>query len=307
MALEEYTILTDPFLRNLSPSDPRHGNGPYDNKKPTDPIFIWNATCWNWGKNIFDSRNGLTFRTELTLSTFNVYEYLPRNPYGYSHASGVYNAEIYAFAQESSTNKSVPLGIISVSGLIVGLKIRTVIFGEDLGQKFPDEMGLEKEFIDIYVTLRRSTLAIAYCLITTLIFWLVTLIICLIMIATVFFGFRQRNEIVVVPIGMVFAFIQLRSSMPGAPEGFGGILDFVGLLPCIILLSISAVTMVGIYLFTNPDDPSRRTLTWSELKNAWHYYIHHIWDAAKEWVRCVRFRIMIARWIRRAPHNIAIP
>ncbi|KAK0477784.1 hypothetical protein IW261DRAFT_1420635 [Armillaria novae-zelandiae] len=53
---------------------------------------------------------------------------------------------------------------------------------------------------------------------------LVTLMICLIMIATVVFGFRQRNEIVVVPIGTVFAFNQLRSSMPGAPDGFGDIL-----------------------------------------------------------------------------------
>ncbi len=49
---------------------------------------------------------------------------------------------------------------------------------------------------------------------------LVTLTICLIMITTVVFGYRQRNEIVVVPIGIVFAFTQLRSTMPGAPEGF---------------------------------------------------------------------------------------
>ncbi len=41
------------------------------------------------------------------------------------------------------------------------------------------------------------------------------------MIMTVGFGFQQRNEIVVVPIGVVFAFIQLRSTMPGAPDGFG--------------------------------------------------------------------------------------
>ncbi len=45
--------------------------------------------------------------------------------------------------------------------------------------------------------------------------------ICLVMIATVVFGFRQRNEIFVVPIGTVFAFTELRSTMPGAPEGFG--------------------------------------------------------------------------------------
>ncbi len=45
--------------------------------------------------------------------------------------------------------------------------------------------------------------------------------ICLIMISTVVFGFRQRNEIVVVPIGTVFAFTQLQLTMPGAPDGFG--------------------------------------------------------------------------------------
>ncbi len=41
------------------------------------------------------------------------------------------------------------------------------------------------------------------------------------MIMTVGFGFQQRNEIVVVPVGTVFAFTQLRASMPGAPDGFG--------------------------------------------------------------------------------------
>ncbi len=44
------------------------------------------------------------------------------------------------------------------------------------------------------------------------------------MIMTVGFGFRQRNEIVVVPISTVFAFTQLRSTMPGAPDGFGALL-----------------------------------------------------------------------------------
>ncbi|PBK68470.1 hypothetical protein ARMSODRAFT_1019604 [Armillaria solidipes] len=89
--------------------------------------------------------------------------------------------------------------------------------------------------------------------------------ICLLMIATVVFGFRQRNEIVVIPVGTVFSFTQLRSSMPGAPEGFGDILEFAGLLLCLVLLSISAMAMVGIYLFANPDHPSHRPFTWGEL------------------------------------------
>ncbi len=46
------------------------------------------------------------------------------------------------------------------------------------------------------------------------------------MIMTVGFGFQQRNEIVVVPVGTVFAFTQLRASMPGAPDGFGMLFSF---------------------------------------------------------------------------------
>ncbi|KAK0468770.1 hypothetical protein IW261DRAFT_1597950 [Armillaria novae-zelandiae] len=76
----------------------------------------------------------------------------------------------------------------------------------------------------------------------------------LLTITTVVFCFRQKNEIVVVPIGTVFAGIQLRSSVPGVPEGFGTsflvlhkastqictvhlgcILDILGLVPCLDL------------------------------------------------------------------------
>ncbi|PBK88202.1 hypothetical protein ARMGADRAFT_1034170 [Armillaria gallica] len=145
---------------------------------------------------------------------------------------------------------------------------------------------------------------------------LLTLMICLIMIATVVFSFRQRNEIVVVPIGMVFAFTQLRSSMPGIPDGFahqGNTIGtpysyyFVGLLPCLILLSISAIAMVSIYLFTDPDDPSRRTFTWNELENALLHYSKRISTTSKEYVRRARFCILKARWIwRRRPHKVEI-
>ncbi|KAK0492440.1 hypothetical protein EDD18DRAFT_1108835 [Armillaria luteobubalina] len=114
---------------------------------------------------------------------------------------------------------------------------------------------------------------------------MVTLMICLIMIATVFFRFQQWNEIVVVPIGTVFAFTQLRASMPGAPEGFGDTLDFVGLLPCLTLLSISAITMVGVYLFADPDDPTRRAFTWTELNHELSSLLKHLWKSVKEWLQ----------------------
>ncbi len=34
-----------PFWRNLSPSDNRHGDGPFNSNRPTDPIFVLNTTA----------------------------------------------------------------------------------------------------------------------------------------------------------------------------------------------------------------------------------------------------------------------
>ena len=50
---------------------------------------------------------------------------------------------------------------------------------------------------------------------------MITIILLLVMITTVFFGFRQKGEVLVLPVATVFAFTQLRQSMPGAPDGFG--------------------------------------------------------------------------------------
>ncbi|KAK0452186.1 uncharacterized protein EV420DRAFT_1766253 [Desarmillaria tabescens] len=276
---------------------------------PTDPYFVWNVTSWSMGAHDHDPRNKHPmFHTKLIV--------YPGYKHGLdsSHASLVYypfdsyQSQIIAFAQDATTNKSVPLVLNSATALFPtsssGFKIKT----DNLSEK-PDylkDMKPGHRVINVLVTIECSALVIVYCLVITFTFWLVTLMSSLIMIATVVFGFRQRNEIVVIPAGTVFAFTQLRSSMPGATEGLGDILDFAGILPCLILLSISAVTMVGIYLFADPDHPSRRSFTWSELENALHHYIQPIWITAQEWVRRARFRIMTAGRILRAPHNVEI-
>ncbi|PBK64102.1 hypothetical protein ARMSODRAFT_1088225 [Armillaria solidipes] len=292
------------FDTNLFSSDHSDDHSPYNTNIPTDPIFKWNAS---YPIDHDRRRNMPIFRTNLIV--------MPDNDEGIHRKRSIvyypfdsYFAFIIAFAQEAATNEPVSVSILSASERIVGLNVITEIIEEDLAHR---EAGIFlQESIVVILTFKRSALVIVYCLIVTLTFWLVTLMICLVMIATVVFGFRQRNEIFMVPIGTVFAFTQLRSTMPGAPEGFdnpGDILDFAGLLPCLILLSISAVSMVSVYLFANPDDPSRRSFTWSELENALHHYIQHVWITAKEWVRRVRFRIMIAKRIMRPPYNIEIP
>ncbi|KAK0430456.1 hypothetical protein EV421DRAFT_1858565 [Armillaria borealis] len=261
------------FDTKLIPKDERREDSPYSNNRPTDPIFVWNVTDWNLRTNGYVSEyNNPTFLTELII--YPLYDYA-LHTLEHSHASLVYypfdryKSEIFAFTEDASTNESVSLVLDSATGLIGDLKITTDVIGEDITDW--EYLGPTKEAVDVIVTLQPAPLLLR----------LVTLMICLIMIATVVFGFRQRNEIVVVPIGTVFAFTQLRSAMPGAPDGF----DFAGLLPCLVLLSISEVTMVGIYLFADPDDSSRRTFSWDELVNALHDCIQSIWNTVNDRVR----------------------
>ncbi|PBK88261.1 hypothetical protein ARMGADRAFT_1120698 [Armillaria gallica] len=239
--LEGCTDINIYFDSNLLHSD--GGNsGPSNNNRPVDPTFVWNATA---GYNDDLSRIA-TFQTELAVIP-------PLSDSSKKHLIS-YLAVIFCFAEDASTNTTVPLYLESTSGLAVGLKISADLSQDD-----------DPNVISVVVTLQRGTLVIWYCLVITITFWLITLTICLLMIMTVGFGFQQRNEIVVVPVGTVFAFTQLRASMPGAPDGFG---DILGVLPCLVLLSISAVTMVGIYVFTDPSKDSREKLTWSALVEA---------------------------------------
>ncbi|PBK88165.1 hypothetical protein ARMGADRAFT_1084804 [Armillaria gallica] len=290
---------------NLSPSDDRHGDRPASNNRPADPIFILNATAEADPLNNF-----ATFRMELNI--YPVWNYFHKDLL-ISHGTladypfDSYESLIVVFAQEALTNKPVSLVLNSASRLIAtslsNLKITTNNIGSD--PIYLASKNLTEEIIHASVTLQRSAFVIGYCLVIAVTFWMVTVMICLIMITTVLFGFRQRNEIVVVPIGTVFAFTQLRSTMPGAPDGFGDVLDFVGLLPCLVLLSICAVTMVGIYLFADPHDPSRKVFTWDELVNVLRFFIRRIWSTANAWAQRGRLRIRIAR--RKASKVIDIP
>ncbi|PBK68441.1 hypothetical protein ARMSODRAFT_1019578 [Armillaria solidipes] len=281
-----------------TPSLSIYGDSLYNNDTETYPVFVWNATLAEAAH-----RN---FRTELNLTTYNDFTY-GYNQFGYSsliyYPFDYYTTKVTLSARDTLTSEELGLWVSWSSGKVVDLKMK--VWSPASNMATWDETD---KIIDMNLIIQRNTLVIVYCLVITFTFWMVTLMICFIMITTVVFGFRQRNEIVVVPIGTVFAFTQLRSSMPGAPEGFGSILDFVGLLPCLILLSISAIAMVGIYLFADPDDPSRRAFTWSELKNAFLHYSKRVWTTSKQCVRRVRFCILTVRWIwRRTPHNIEIP
>ncbi|KAF8994996.1 hypothetical protein BDQ17DRAFT_1330847 [Cyathus striatus] len=90
---------------------------------------------------------------------------------------------------------------------------------------------------------------LAQCLVKAYVFiivigvWIITLIF-VGSVSKVIFGYQQPIEAFVIPIGTLFAITSLRGSMPGAPNGFGAIIDFVGILPCLAI-----ITLTGVFLF----------------------------------------------------------
>ncbi|KAF8184784.1 hypothetical protein BJ912DRAFT_927607 [Pholiota molesta] len=214
---------------------------------PNTPVFRYNATSAIL-KDI--KANTPTFRTNLQLfSPGDKESSLMFYPFD------VYTAEIFIFAQDAQANNAVGIRLSSTRGIAVGFKTGAV--------DFPGE-AIPAGFIDIFVTLQRGNLIRAFCVIATIAVWLITLVLLLLMFTCVIFGFRQRSDVLIVPVATVFAFTQLRGSMPGAPAGFGDVLDFVGFLPCLAFLSISAALTLGAFIITDPTNKPH-ALTWDMI------------------------------------------
>ncbi|KAF8810242.1 hypothetical protein BYT27DRAFT_7186680 [Phlegmacium glaucopus] len=226
------------LLRGADPTLLRTSN------RPSQPIFRLNATAFAL-KDIV--ANTPTFRTELALfSPGNHQSSLIYYPFD------IYSAEIFTFAQDARTNATMGLRLANTRGIAVGFKTNTIT---------RPNVYIPAGMVDIVITISRGNLVKAFSIVITIAIWMITLILLLVMITTVIFGFRQRGEVLVIPVATLFAFTQLRQSMPGAPAGFGDIIDFVGLLPCLALLSLSAAFTLGAFILTDPTDRPLR-LSW---------------------------------------------
>ncbi|KAF4617603.1 hypothetical protein D9613_006280 [Agrocybe pediades] len=218
--------------------------------RPSQPIFKFNATVHALHDIV---GNTPTFRTHLAM-------FSPGNrqssPIFYPFDE--YSAEIFIFAQDVKTNETVGLDFVSTRGIAVGFKTQAVT---------RPNVNIPPGMVDIVVNVQRGNLVKAFSIVTVLAVWCITLILLVVMLTCVFFGFRQKGEVLVIPVATLFAFTQLRQSMPGAPPGFGDVLDFVGLLPCLALLSLSAVLTLGAFIFSDPTEKPQ-VLDWDLLYEA---------------------------------------
>jgi len=210
---------------------------PGDNNIPTTPVFSWNATA----NNLADNRPGIpAFRTSMTLLTLFGSGVTNQQDYPFDR----YYCDLFVFAQDSSTNDTVGVRIFSTSGVAVGYTAVTQRASNNQ-DALPD--------INDRVAISRTGLVKAYALVIVMTMWAITLVFVMTTILAVFFGYRMRIELLAIPVSTLFAFPQLRSSMPGSPLG-GTIIDYVGVLPCLALTSVCAALTLGLLVFVDPEN-----------------------------------------------------
>ncbi|KAF9473957.1 hypothetical protein BDN70DRAFT_937020 [Pholiota conissans] len=218
-----------------------------NSNRPTKPIFVHNATALAINDII---ANTATFRTNLAM-----FSPTDRSSSLIFYPFDEYTSQIFVFAQDTVTNERIGIRIARTRGIADGFKT--------LAYTRPN-VEIPPGMLDIIIDIRPGNLVKTFSVTATIAIWLITLMLLLVMLTCVFFGFRQRSEVLVIPVATLFAFTQLRKSMPGTPSGFGDVLDFVGLLPCLALLSLSAAITLGAFILS---DPTERTtaLSWDLL------------------------------------------
>ncbi|KAI1794076.1 hypothetical protein LXA43DRAFT_156755 [Ganoderma leucocontextum] len=208
------------------------------NVKP-DPIFSIIGSNVEAMLNNTDRRsNSLTFRTDVAVSNADTHRTLQSYPYD------KYFAQLVFFAEQAQTNESVSIAIVKTTGIAVGFNVQLQNTSD-----ISDNFGTVIKNVE----LTRGAVVRLYAIFIVLVIWLVTLTFMATCVMNVFFGKGISAGVLVLPMGTLFAFTQLRSTLPGAPVGFGAVIDFVGLLPCLAILTFCSIFMTAIFLLRNPE------------------------------------------------------
>jgi len=74
--------------------------------------------------------------------------------------------------------------------------------------------------------------------------WLVSVVFLWITVAAIVWPEQVVKELFIIPITALFAFTSVRANLPGSPVGFGANIDYVGVLPNMILITLSSATLL---------------------------------------------------------------
>ncbi|KAJ7073807.1 hypothetical protein C8F01DRAFT_1271706 [Mycena amicta] len=223
-------IFVDPNLLVASDNGPATAS----DDPPTTPIFQLNTTeyCFGTIRNSFS-----VFRTTVKLTglTSGGSKVKPRSLQAYPF--DVYFSQISMFATLASTNESV--GIFLEKSFGIPINVDLTLDKADSGS-VPDGVLLS-------FTIKRSAAVIGLVMLILVANWLVTVAFLWITVAAFMWDSEIVTEMFVLPIGALFAFTSVRANLPGAPAGFGAVVDYYGILPNLALMTLfSAVLLIGV-------------------------------------------------------------
>ncbi|KAI0248955.1 hypothetical protein BJV78DRAFT_1354619 [Lactifluus subvellereus] len=173
-----------------------------------------------------------------------------------------YASIIFLAAREATSNSTVGFELFTM-GIPVGFKLESDPW-------FTPNPGS----VSATITIKRGSLVKAYALVIVVSVWSITLIFVYATLYSLLGGYPQRVEFVVIPVATLFTVTQLRATMPGAPNGFGAIIDYVALLPCLALMSFCGSVNIALLAFSDPESPRKTVLDMLLLKGARKGYWH---------------------------------
>jgi len=148
-----------------------------------------------------------------------------------------YYAPIFVFALVNSTNENV--------GIVNEPFGRPLNFKVELNEA---ESSNDSEGLYLALDVTRSNPVKFLGLIITIANWLVTITFLFITAACVVWSEEVVKEVFVIPIATLFAFTSVRAILPGAPEGFGALIDYFGILPNLVIMTLCSAVLLLVVL-----------------------------------------------------------
>ncbi|KAJ7148490.1 hypothetical protein C8R43DRAFT_1009152 [Mycena crocata] len=236
-------IFADP---NLMVASSDKDDGPGNTDPPTEAVFQFNTTagCHPTNRNSFAA-----FRTVFKLAGLgSAGRTNTRSLQAYPY--DVYLFQISMFAQLASTNASV--GIVLEQSFGIPINFDIIL---DKSTSTNTDEGMLLNF-----TVSRSKAVVSLVILIVVANWLVTIAFLWITVAAFIWNEDIVAEMFVLPIGALFAFTSVRSNLPGAPAGFGAVVDYYGILPNLGLMTLfSAILLFGVlYRRIEAASPSKK-------------------------------------------------
>ncbi|EPQ57741.1 hypothetical protein GLOTRDRAFT_126235 [Gloeophyllum trabeum ATCC 11539] len=229
----------------LLPSSSTDSSSPTDNR-PSAPAFSMNMTeaCYRdpHGSSPF-------FRTDIAIQA-------DPNATPEFYPLDKYFADIFLFTEIVNNSAVVPVNIARIAVIAAGYSTRITV---------KPGTSANANWLETRLTITRALSTRVFSLTFVATLWLVTLGLSAMSMAVLLrIAMMQAQVVLTVAAGTLFAFPALRSILPGAPAGSGAIIgedcicnayifiglpssDFVGTLPCMILMTLCTITMIGVY------------------------------------------------------------